>query len=157
MTCRSSPARVAGVDPDPEYCLFDDDMRKIYDLLQSCDAIVLGSPVYFDSVSAQTKLMIDRCNCLMPYVEHTDGTFDFERRMKKPKRGVFVAVAGSDQEFDTIKATIKGFFNWTNTEVDHVILYPHDDTALGGVKNDPEKMREAFETGVQLVHQAEHA
>lgn len=148
------PCQSCGVDPSPKYCLFDDDMREVYEALQSCDAIVLESPVYFDTVSAQTKLMIDRSNCLMPYVKRDGGTFGFERRMKKHKRGVFVAVAGSDQEFSTIQTTIRGFFNWTNTKLDHTILYSHDDDTVGGVKNDRRKMREAFEIGVQLATKA---
>jgi len=53
------PCQSCGVDPHPKYCLFDDDMKLIYDALESYDAIVLGSPVYFDTVSSQTKLMID--------------------------------------------------------------------------------------------------
>ena len=57
-------------------------------MLESCDGIVLGSPVYFDTVSAQTKLMIDCCNCLMPYVEWADGTLEFERRIRKRNKGV---------------------------------------------------------------------
>jgi multimeric flavodoxin WrbA len=147
------PCQSCGVDPRPEYCLFDDDMGTIYTVLQSCDAIVLGSPVYFDTVSAQTKLMIDRCNCLVPYVRRADGTFGFERRMKKRKKGVFVAVAGSDQEFNTIQATIKGFFNWANLKLISTMLYSHDDSELGGVKSDKEKMREAFEIGAKLACQ----
>jgi multimeric flavodoxin WrbA len=145
------PCQSCGVDPHPKYCLFEDDMKTIYTLLQSCDAIVLGSPVYFDTVSAQTKLMMDRCNCLMPYVERADGTFGFERRMKKRKKGVFIAVAGSEQEFNTIQTTIKGFFNWANIELADTLLYQHDDNVLGGVKNDKEKMDKALEIGVRLA------
>jgi len=145
------PCQSCGVDPHPKYCLFEDDMKTIYALLQSCDAIVLGSPVYFDTVSAQTKLMIDRCNCLMPYVERADGTYGFERRMKKRKKGVFIAVAGSEQEFNTIQTTIKGFFNWANIKLADTLLYQHDDNVLGGVKNDKEKMGKALEIGVRLA------
>jgi len=148
------PCQSCGVDPYPRYCLFDDGMKEIYAALQSCDVILLGSPVYFDTVSAQTKLMIDRCNCLMPYVERPDGTSDFERRIKKRKKGVFVAVAGTDQEFNTIQTTVKGFFNWANIELVDTILYPHDDNELGGVKNDKEIMSQAFEVGVRIVKQA---
>ncbi len=82
------PCQSCGVDPNPEYCLLNDDMKIIYNALQSCEAIVLGSPVYFDTASAQVKLMIDRCNCLMPYIKRNDGTFGFERRMKKRKKGI---------------------------------------------------------------------
>jgi multimeric flavodoxin WrbA len=148
---RIKPCQSCGVDPHPKYCLFEDDMKAIYTLLRSCDAIVLGSPVYFDTVSAQTKLMIDRCNCLMPYVERADGTFGFERRMKKRKKGVFIAVAGSEQEFNTIQTAIKGFFNWANIGLADTLLYQHDDNVLGGVKNDEEKMDKALEIGVRLA------
>jgi len=150
---RIKPCQSCGVDPHPKYCLFDDDMKEIYAALQSCDAIVLGSPVYFDTVSSQTKLMIDRCNCLMPYVERPNGTSGFERRIRKRKKGVFIAVAGTGQEFNTIQTTAKGFFNWANIELVASILYAHDDNELGGVKNDRERMNQAFEIGVQLVRQ----
>lgn len=145
------PCQSCGVDPHPEYCLFDDDMKIIYEKLQSCDAVVLGSPVYFDTVSAPVKLMIDRCNCLMPYVKRSDGTYHFERRMKKRKKGILIAVAGTGQEFDTIQTTVKGFFQWTNVELVETILHVHDDNELGSVKNDKRRMDEAFQVGVRLV------
>lgn len=147
------PCQSCGVDPYPKYCLFDDGMKEVYALLESCDAVVLGSPVYFDTVSAQTKLMIDRCNCLMPYVKRPNGTFGFEKRMKKRKKGVFIAVADPDQEFNTIQATVKGFFNWTNIELVETILYPNESSELGSVKNNSEKMKEAFEIGVRIAKQ----
>jgi len=145
------PCQSCGVDPNPKHCLFDDDMKEIYALLEHCDAIVLGSPVYFDTVSAQTKLMIDRCNCLMPYVERPDGTSGFERRIKKRKKGVFIAVAGVDQEFDTIQTTVNGFFNWANIELTETILYPNDSSELGGVKNNQELMNSVFEIGSRIA------
>jgi multimeric flavodoxin WrbA len=144
------PCQSCGVDPYPKYCLFDDDMKPIYDALESCDVIVLGSPVYFDTVSAQVKLMIDRCNCLMPYVKQADGTYGFERRMKNRKKGVFIAVAGAQQEFDTILTTVKGFFNWADIELIETILYPNDSNELGGVRNNEKRMTQAFEIGVRI-------
>jgi multimeric flavodoxin WrbA len=145
------PCQSCGVDPYPEFCLFDDDMKEIYALLESCDVIVLGSPVYFDTVSAQTKLMIDRVNCLMPYVAQSNGTFDFERRMKKRKKGIFIAVAGAEQEFSTVLTTVKGFFKWANIELVERILYSHEDNELGGVKDNKEMMTRAFKIGAQAT------
>jgi multimeric flavodoxin WrbA len=147
------PCQSCGVNPYPKYCLFDDDMKEVYAALKSCDAIVLGSPVYFDTVSAQIKLMIDRCNCLMSYVERPDGTSKFERRIKKRKKGVFIAIADTEQEFNTIQTTVEGFFNWANIELVETILYAHDDNELGCVKNDKERMKQAFEVGVRIAQQ----
>jgi len=147
-----TPCQDCGKNPYPKYCFFEDDMEQIYNMLETCEAIVLGSPVYFDTVSAQVKLMIDRSNCLMPYTKLSNGSFGFVRRMKKKKKGVFVAVAGVEQEFETILATVKGFFNWANIELTETILYSHSDENYGGVKNDENWMEKAFQVGAKLVH-----
>ena len=145
------PCQSCGVDPAPKYCLFNDDIEQIYNILETSDAIILGSPVYFDTVSAQVKLVIDRCNCLMPYVKKTDGTFNFERRIKKRKKGIFVAVAGTGQDFSVILATVRGFFNWANIKLVKTFLYVHDDNEIGSVKKDHKKMNQAFNLGANLL------
>ena len=147
---RIRPCQSCGIDPYPKHCLFDDGMSQIYDALETSDIIVLGSPVYFDTVSAQVKLMIDRSNCLMPYVKKDDGTFGFVRRLKKKKKGIFVAVSGTDQDYKAILATIKGFFNWTNTTLEEITYYAHDDNELGNVKNDQARMKQALELGIRV-------
>ena len=101
-------------------------MTRIYRILESCDAVALGSLVYFDTGSAQAKLMIDRTTCRMPYVQRPDGSFAVTRRMKR--RGVFIAVAGEEQEVRTILATVQGFFNWANITFVDTILCTHGDT-----------------------------
>ena len=42
-------------------CIVKDDMQEIYDKLSKADIIVLGSPTYFDNVTALMKAFIDRC------------------------------------------------------------------------------------------------
>lgn len=42
-------------------CVRKDDMAEVLDALKAADVIVLASPVYFYSVCAQMKAMIDRC------------------------------------------------------------------------------------------------
>jgi multimeric flavodoxin WrbA len=41
-------------------CIIEDNMQPVYDKLKSSDTIVLATPVYWFSVSAQTKTAIDR-------------------------------------------------------------------------------------------------
>ena len=41
-------------------CIHDDDFEELYRKILSCDGIVVGSPNYFHSVTAQMKTMIDR-------------------------------------------------------------------------------------------------
>jgi multimeric flavodoxin WrbA len=45
-------------------CPIKDDMREIYDKLLEADVVALASPVFFYSVSAQAKAMIDRTQAL---------------------------------------------------------------------------------------------
>jgi multimeric flavodoxin WrbA len=42
-------------------CVIDDDMQALYPKLLEADVIVLASPIYWFTVSAQTKLFMDRC------------------------------------------------------------------------------------------------
>jgi multimeric flavodoxin WrbA len=41
-------------------CILKDDMRKLYPKLRKADAILIASPIYWFTVSAQTKLFMDR-------------------------------------------------------------------------------------------------
>ena len=41
-------------------CKIEDDMETLYDKMLEADGIIIGSPVYFWSVSAQAKIIIDR-------------------------------------------------------------------------------------------------
>src|SRR5512139_3809307 len=41
-------------------CVVQDDMQELYALMQRAQVIVFGSPVYFGSVSAQMKIVMDR-------------------------------------------------------------------------------------------------
>ena len=41
-------------------CVIDDDMKDVYPKLLSADGIIIGTPVYFWTVTAQAKLLMDR-------------------------------------------------------------------------------------------------
>jgi multimeric flavodoxin WrbA len=72
-------------------CFQNDDMDKIYDELLSADVLVIASPVYFYSLSAQLKAVIDRL--------HTPLRNDF----KVKKLGLLlVAGASLPSVFDSI-------------------------------------------------------
>jgi multimeric flavodoxin WrbA len=42
------------------YCVIEDDMKILYPKVRDADAVVIASPVYWFSVSAATKLFLDR-------------------------------------------------------------------------------------------------
>jgi len=57
----------------PGRCAQRDGMDTIYPLLQEADLLVLASPVYTDSMSAQLKAVMDRCICAMQPFLVRDG------------------------------------------------------------------------------------
>ncbi|MGD9047296.1 MAG: flavodoxin family protein [Anaerolineae bacterium] len=46
-------------------CIVEDDMQILYPKLLDANALVIASPIYWFTVSAQTKLFIDRCYALV--------------------------------------------------------------------------------------------
>jgi len=47
--------------PGSRGCLIDDDMQRLYPALKAADAVVIATPIYWFTMSAQTKLVMDRC------------------------------------------------------------------------------------------------
>jgi multimeric flavodoxin WrbA len=47
-------------DRKQPYCAFQDDMAGLYEKVVQCDALVLASPIYWFSITAQMKLFMDR-------------------------------------------------------------------------------------------------
>lgn len=54
------PCDACDVCQETGVCIVKDDMQKIYPLLEKADAIVIASPIYWFTISAQAKLCIDR-------------------------------------------------------------------------------------------------
>ena len=54
------PCDACDVCQETGVCIVKDDMQTIYPLLEKANAIVIASPVYWFTISAQAKLCIDR-------------------------------------------------------------------------------------------------
>lgn len=78
-------------------CVIQDDMAEIFQTMLEADVIVLSSPVYFYSVCAQMKMVIDRC-----LVNHT---------ALKGKQFYFIVTAADPQHqaADGTLAAFRGF------------------------------------------------
>jgi len=51
--------------PASKGCVIQDDMQRLYPELRAADAIVLASPIYWFTMSAQLKAALDRCYALL--------------------------------------------------------------------------------------------
>lgn len=67
----------------------------IYQFFEDVHGLVLGTPVYYNSVSAQMKLMMDRSYCLAKAESIGPGERNYITTVQRHKKGVVVAVGGS--------------------------------------------------------------
>ncbi len=56
-----APCRACYACMETHTCAIQDDMKEMFQKFQAAEVIVLASPVYFYSISAQMKAVIDRC------------------------------------------------------------------------------------------------
>ncbi|MFH2055393.1 MAG: flavodoxin family protein [bacterium] len=144
------PCQSCGVSPAPTPCLFRDDLYPWLEQLVSADAILIASPIFFDSVSAQTKLFIDRTNCLRPPV-FTGKGMTFDTASLPGGRGAYILVGGERQKTDVAERVIGGMFVWLGIEKVGKLTYAHSSSRLGAAEAEPEVLEAAFALGSRLA------
>jgi multimeric flavodoxin WrbA len=114
-------------------CVVDDDMKSVYLKLLSADGIIIGTPVYFWTVTAQAKLLMDRT-----YSLHHD------KKLKGKICGC-IAVAGRRGTANALAALNMFFLGQDMRPVSNgVSAYG---SGKGDVKKDERGMRGARELG----------
>ena len=125
-------------------CIVEDDMQNIYPKLRQADALVVASPVYRFTVSAQTKLFIDRCYAL--------GGGDPTRYALKGKHIGIVLTYGDTDPFNSgaVNAlrTFQDEYNYIGAEIVGMV-YGSADKA-GEIRQNDSLMAEAKELGKKL-------
>lgn len=146
------PCLNCGTCDDTARCVIKDDMQRIHDDIRSADRVVVASPIFFFSVSAQTKIMIDRCQ-----------VFWAEKYVHKNpvlagplgRRGLLLLVGGMKRNeknvgFDCAEATVRAFFRTVNVQEHATLAYDSIDDK-GAVTKHPTALRDAYEAGKKLV------
>ena len=144
-----SPCQDCGGCEDTGTCIFEDDMVQIYNAIRGADRLVLASPIFFFALSAQTKIMIDRCQC-----------FWCEKYLlKKPipegpygRKGLLLLVGGMKKEIglQCAEASAKAFFRTVSVRENKTLSYMGVD-AKGAILKHPTALKEAYEAGKELV------
>jgi protein-tyrosine-phosphatase len=106
------------------YCPIEDDMpREIYGLIRRADLIVMVSPVFFYSVTAQLKALIDRCQTLWAR--------KYKLRLSDPnspwRHGLLLAVGATKGKelFTGLELTAKYFFDAVDASYAGSLTYPN--------------------------------
>lgn len=79
-----TPCTACGTCFDTKQCTIQDDVETLYQQILAVDGLILGSPSYFQGITAQMKTFIDRVG----YLHIARGRKDFEGKV-----GAAIAVA----------------------------------------------------------------
>ncbi|HJX68642.1 MAG TPA: flavodoxin family protein [Dehalococcoidia bacterium] len=128
---------------DSKGCAIKDDMQDIYPKLIKADAWVIASPVYWFTMSAQTKIFMDRCYALTAYSEN-------------PFLGKRIAIAMSYGDVDPVKSgcvnalrTFQDAFRYAGSKI--VGMVYGSAMKAGEIADNKALMQEAEELGKRLV------
>ncbi len=130
------PCMACGPDATPGYCVFHDGMDAVYAALERSHAVVVGSPVHFDTVSGPLKLVMDRCNCVTPLVTLADGRQDCVPKWPRSRRGAFVTACSAGRRPDFAERSVRGFLRWVGAQWEETLAWSHADNERGSVPAD---------------------
>ncbi len=97
LSIRGCTGCLACMDDRDEICVLDDDMTDLYQKILAATALLLATPVYYSSPTAQMKLMVDR---FFPF-----GDFQ-KTRYARALAGRPVGLAFCYGETDTIESGV---------------------------------------------------
>ncbi len=95
-------------------CIIDDEMQVLYKKIEEADVLIFATPVYFYSVSAQIKTVIDRLQVY--FFKHIKK----QNQLMKEKEGYILTVGGAksyNNQFNGVKTVISGTMKNLNCEL----------------------------------------
>lgn len=113
------------------HCVIDDDMNEVRKHLDAADELIVVCPVYFASVPAQMKALLDR---LQPYY-----FTDLRTRPKRPAVIHVVGVGGDPHGFEPLIGTVRSALSVAGFTVELVLDW------VGKIRADGEITAEAEE------------
>lgn len=131
-------------------CVIQDDFHKVVAHLLSCQGLMLASPIFFYSVSAHTKILMDRCQSLWVKKYWIDKIPYGQR--EPTRKGLFISVGATKGKrlFDGALLTVKYFFDVLDVELWKALLYRGLDFE-GDALTHPDYLKEAHEAGREFA------
>ena len=131
-------------------CAIKDDFHNVVDQILSAKGLILASPIFFYTVSAHTKILMDRCQSLWVKKYWIDKV---PFGQWEPKRkGLFISVGATKGKklFNGVLLTVKYFFDVLDMELFHSLLYRRLEFEDDVLKY-PEYLEEAYRAGKALA------
>jgi multimeric flavodoxin WrbA len=135
---------------DTGKCVVEDDMQSVYPLIEEADVIFLASPIFFYSVTAQVKAVIDRAQAM--WAKKMLEKSAEERGVPTGGRGYLITVGATRGKnlFEGAQLTVRYFFDALNMSYEGGIFFRRLEKKTA-VKENPETLQEAFNLGIMAV------
>jgi multimeric flavodoxin WrbA len=130
-------------------CVWKDDMTPIAEAIRRSDRIIVASPIFFFGLSAQTKIMIDRCQAFW------SGKYLLKQPLSEGpfgRKGLLIVVGGMKKEIgiQCSEATAKAFFRSISVQEHETVGFLGMDSK-GAVREDPAVFERVYQAGRRLV------
>jgi multimeric flavodoxin WrbA len=131
-------------------CVIKDDFQKVIDQILSAQGLMLASPIFFYTVSAHTKIMMDRCQSLWVKKYWIDKVP--YGQWEPIRKGLFISAGATKGKklFDGTLLTVKYFFDVLDMELCRSLLYRSLDVEDDVLKH-PEYLEEAYRAGKEFA------
>jgi multimeric flavodoxin WrbA len=144
-----SPCQNCGGCEKTGICVIKDDMTEIYEAIRGADRIIIASPIFFFALSAQVKILIDRCQAFW--------CAKYLLKQEIPagpagRKGLLLLVGGMKREvgIQCSSATARAFFRTISVPQDETLSYLGIDEK-GAILRHPTALKEGYEAGRNLV------
>jgi len=133
--------------PEDGTCKVKDDFQPLFKKIMEADRVILAAPIFFGSLSAQTKIMVDRFQCYWRarYILKT-----IKDTKKKP--GAFILVEASEREdfLNSGKVITKNLFATIGLEYKSELTCKGVDKK-GAVLEKKDVLEKAFKLGKEIA------
>jgi multimeric flavodoxin WrbA len=135
-------------------CVIQDDFHDVLASLDEAGALMLASPIFFYTVSAHTKILMDRCQSrwVKKYWIDPHASPHASPRSEARRKGLFIAAGATRGRrlFDGTLLTVRYFFDVLDTELWRSLCYRRLDHE-GDVMHHPLYLEEAHQAGRDLA------
>lgn len=143
------PCQNCGGCEETGLCVIHDGMEEVYEGIRGADRIIVASPIFFFGLSAQTKIMIDRCQAFWC------AKYLLKREIPQGphgRKGLLILVGGMKKEVgvECSDATARAFFR-TISVPDHTTVSYLGVDKKGAVLDHPTALKDVYDAGKKLV------
>lgn len=131
-------------------CAIKDDFAAARDRLLNADAIMIASPIFFYTVSAHTKMLMDRCQSL--WVKKYWGAPGNSTPAHPTKNALFISVGATQGKklFEGVLLTMRYFLEVLDARLWRSLLVRGIDHQ-GDIYRHPEQLLAAYQAGRDLA------